>query len=63
MVCIDADTRLPENAVGDWVDEFYANPRLGGSSSSEARSLERDSPPPIRTDQWCFFGVYLLASD
>src|SRR6476469_5558356 len=32
VVCIDADTRLPQNAIGDWVDEFYANPRLGGSS-------------------------------
>ena len=29
VVCIDADTRLPQIAVGDWVDEFYVIPPIG----------------------------------
>ena len=33
VVCIDADTWLPANAIGDWVDEFRADGMLGGSSS------------------------------
>lgn len=33
VVCIDADTCLPANAIGDWVDEFRADASLGGSSS------------------------------
>ena len=33
VVCIDADTELPSNAIEDWMGEFYADPRLGGSSS------------------------------
>jgi biofilm PGA synthesis N-glycosyltransferase PgaC len=33
VVCLDADTVLPENAIGDWIEEFRANPTLGGSSS------------------------------
>ncbi len=33
VVCLDADTILPENAISDWVMEFRTNPGLGGSSS------------------------------
>ncbi|WP_020107911.1 glycosyltransferase family 2 protein [Nocardia sp. 348MFTsu5.1] len=47
VVCIDADTRLPQNAVGDWVGEFYANPRLGGSSSKFTMRDERNGDQAI----------------
>jgi len=33
VVCLDADTVLPPNAIRDWIEEFRANPNLGGSSS------------------------------
>lgn len=33
LICLDADTTLPANAVGDWEAEFEADPALGGSSS------------------------------
>jgi len=33
VVCLDADTALPPNAIGDWVAEFQADPTLAGSSS------------------------------
>lgn len=33
VVCLDADTVLPDNAIKDWVWEFRKNPMLGGSSS------------------------------
>jgi len=33
VVCLDADTVLPPNAVGDWEKEFEIDPLLGGSSS------------------------------
>ena len=33
VICLDADTVLPPNAVGDWEAEFRADPTLGGSSS------------------------------
>ena len=43
IICLDADTVLPRNAVGDWEKEFIADPDtesngvralpLGGSSS------------------------------
>ena len=33
VVCLDADTILPPNALGDWVAEMEADPDLGGSSS------------------------------
>jgi len=33
VVCLDADTVLPSNAIHDWVEEFRKNPVLGGSSS------------------------------
>lgn len=33
IVCLDADTILPVNALEDWIEEFQRNPRLGGSSS------------------------------
>ncbi|SRR6266568_3845449 len=33
VVCLDADTVLPDNAIQDWVREFRKNPTLGGSSS------------------------------
>jgi len=33
VICLDADTALPANAVGDWIDEFYEDATLGGSSS------------------------------
>lgn len=33
VICLDADTVLPPNAIGDWIEEFRANPALGGSSS------------------------------
>jgi biofilm PGA synthesis N-glycosyltransferase PgaC len=33
VICLDADTVLPANAVGDWEAEFLADPTLGGSSS------------------------------
>jgi len=32
VVCIDADTILEPNALGDWEAEFHANPILGGCS-------------------------------
>jgi cellulose synthase/poly-beta-1,6-N-acetylglucosamine synthase-like glycosyltransferase len=33
VVTLDADTILPDNAVGDWEREFLADPSLAGSSS------------------------------
>lgn len=33
VVCLDADTVLPPNALADWHDELAADPTLGGSSS------------------------------
>src|SRR5690242_4123833 len=33
VVCLDADTVLPPNAIGDWIGEFAAEPDLAGSSS------------------------------
>lgn len=33
VVCLDADTELPPNAIADWVAEFAAADDLGGSSS------------------------------
>jgi cellulose synthase/poly-beta-1,6-N-acetylglucosamine synthase-like glycosyltransferase len=33
LVTLDADTILPDNAVGDWEKEFLADPSLAGSSS------------------------------
>jgi biofilm PGA synthesis N-glycosyltransferase PgaC len=33
VICLDADTVLPPNAVGDWVREFADDPKLAGSSS------------------------------
>ena len=33
VVCVDADTVMPPNAVADWLAEMEANPHLGGSSS------------------------------
>ena len=33
VICLDADTILPPNAVGDWEKEMVADERLGGSSS------------------------------
>jgi cellulose synthase/poly-beta-1,6-N-acetylglucosamine synthase-like glycosyltransferase len=33
VVCLDGDTVLPPNALGDWEKEFSARERLGGSSA------------------------------
>lgn len=33
IVCVDADTILEPSAVGDWADEFVADPFLGGCSA------------------------------
>ena len=33
VLCIDADTTLDRNAVGDWVRDFSADPALGGCSA------------------------------
>jgi cellulose synthase/poly-beta-1,6-N-acetylglucosamine synthase-like glycosyltransferase len=33
VICLDADTVLPPNAVGDWEKELTGNKNLGGSSS------------------------------
>ncbi|MDB5184707.1 MAG: glycosyltransferase family 2 protein [Candidatus Saccharibacteria bacterium] len=33
VVCLDADTVLPDNAVRDWIAEFRKDKNLGGSSS------------------------------
>lgn len=33
VICLDADTVLPRNAVADWERELDTDPRLGGSSS------------------------------
>ena len=33
VICLDADTILPPNAVGDWEREFLEDESLGGSSS------------------------------
>ena len=33
VICLDADTILPDNAIEDWVREFTDNPELAGSSS------------------------------
>lgn len=33
IICLDADTILPPNAIGDWEKEFEADSTLGGSSS------------------------------
>lgn len=33
VICLDADTILPPNAVGDWEHEFLGSRALGGSSS------------------------------
>lgn len=33
VICLDADTILPPNAIGDWEQEMIEDPALGGSSS------------------------------
>lgn len=33
VICLDADTILPPNAIADWVKEFADDPNLAGSSS------------------------------
>jgi cellulose synthase/poly-beta-1,6-N-acetylglucosamine synthase-like glycosyltransferase len=33
VICLDADTFLPSNAVADWWEELDSDPGLGGSSS------------------------------
>lgn len=33
VICLDADTVLPEHAIADWTTELEADPKLGGSSS------------------------------
>jgi biofilm PGA synthesis N-glycosyltransferase PgaC len=33
VICLDADTILPPNAIGDWEKEMESIPELGGSSS------------------------------
>lgn len=33
VICLDADTALPSNALADWVRELDGDPTLGGSSS------------------------------
>lgn len=33
IICLDADTILPDHAFGDWWSEFRQSPGLGGSSS------------------------------
>jgi len=33
VICLDADTVLPDNAIEDWIAEFRADASLGGSSS------------------------------
>lgn len=33
LICMDADTVLPPNAIKDWEEEFQANENLAGSSS------------------------------
>lgn len=33
VICLDADTVLPPNAIGDWEQELESTPELGGSSS------------------------------
>lgn len=33
VICLDADTVLPPNAIGDWEQEMISIPELGGSSS------------------------------
>lgn len=33
VICLDADTILPPNAIGDWEKEMETKPELGGSSS------------------------------
>jgi cellulose synthase/poly-beta-1,6-N-acetylglucosamine synthase-like glycosyltransferase len=33
VICLDADTILPPNAIGDWEREMVGNEELGGSSS------------------------------
>ena len=33
VVCIDADTQLPPNALADWETEFLGDPTLGGCSA------------------------------
>ena len=33
VICLDADTVLPYNAMEDWEDEMIDNPTLAGSSS------------------------------
>lgn len=33
VICLDADTILPPNAIGDWEKEMISNDMLGGSSS------------------------------
>ena len=33
VVCLDADTVLPSNALEDWEKQMQINPRIGGSSS------------------------------
>jgi cellulose synthase/poly-beta-1,6-N-acetylglucosamine synthase-like glycosyltransferase len=42
VVCLDADTILPENAVEDWIAEFDADPLLAGSSSKFTMMTERE---------------------
>lgn len=33
VICLDADTVLPSNAIADWEQEMISTPELGGSSS------------------------------
>lgn len=42
VVCVDADTILERNAVGDWEREFAADGKLGGSSAKFTMQVDEE---------------------
>src|SRR5581483_4186288 len=43
VVCVDADTRLPPNAIGDWERELAADPSVGGASAKFTMLVDPDA--------------------
>ena len=48
VICLDADTVLPPNAIGDWEAEFVADSSLAGSSS-KFTMIQHDGPGALLT--------------
>jgi cellulose synthase/poly-beta-1,6-N-acetylglucosamine synthase-like glycosyltransferase len=47
VICLDADTVLPPNAVADWEQEFLADARRGSSAEVGQVLEERGDVPPL----------------